>query len=123
MTTNTMTNRQKLIERLKAGVSEYLQEELEHFMDVDDREYEYDLADAFFDAESRAENLRNRKVITECRKIMIEMGAYIPMTQSDIESTAVSSGTAWCFKLNGIPYRLIWSYCGGEKFWDMEAKV
>ena len=77
--------------------------EIEHQMSVD-RDYPYDEVCAVLDTEDRAETNDNRKLENQCRKMLVAIGFYRPMSQEEIDNTFVSSGTRWHFKMNGIAF-------------------
>jgi hypothetical protein len=109
-----MTNRQKLIDRLKGDIPKGIKEELEYHMNLDDRDYEYDLADAFFDIYDKAECNDDKMVVNACRKILIEVGRYRVMTQKEINNTLIigrGSRKVWDFKLKGVPYTFDGANC------------
>lgn len=81
-----------------------LREEIEHFRDNVDREDDgipYDTISALWDAESFAEEYRDRRILTACRRVFIALGCYRVMTAEEIAETWVSRGTPWSFALDG----------------------
>lgn len=101
-----MTNRQSTIERLKANISQYLREEIEHKLNIDREESDevYDTCDALLEIYDMAECNSELKLIKECRLILIDLGFYRIMPQSEIDNTTVSRGTVWDFKIKGTAY-------------------
>lgn len=71
-----MKNRKRLVEILKAGVSDKLQSELDYFLE-EEREYAYDLADALNDADNFTCENGERALQKEIRGILIEAGCYV----------------------------------------------
>jgi len=64
------------------------------------------LEDAFEDTSEKADTIPEWKALrTPCRKVEIALGRYVPMSQSEIGRTQVTSGTKWAFKLGGVAYR------------------
>ena len=105
-----MTNREKLRARLQQGVSRDLQNELNHWMEIDrdppeEGEQPYDVADAFLDVENLSDTEKAYvEYRAECRRILIDVGYYRIMPQKEIDDTIVTSGTKWAFKLKGVAY-------------------
>ncbi len=66
---------------------------------------------AFVDAFVQAEDLNDRPLVIACRKALIEVGWYVPMTEWDLKNSKTTRGTVWEFKLNGVPY---WNKTGGD---------
>ena len=95
--------RLEIICKINAQASGFLREEIDHQMTVE-REYEYDELDALFDTEDNAEGWGKRNLLTACRRLLIEIGFYRVMPQSEIANTWVSGGTKWDFRLDGQPY-------------------
>jgi hypothetical protein len=104
-------NRQRLIQRLQAGIPTELVEEMAYYMDIDHSDWAveegqpYDLADAFSDVMDIAESNMDRRMTNIIRRILIDVGYYIPMTEEEVAGTATMGGTQkWDFKMGGIPY-------------------
>lgn len=96
-------NRSEIIEKINAQASGFLREEIDHQMTVE-RDYEYDELDALFDTEDNAEGWKKRGLLRQCRMLLIEIGFYRIMPQSEIDNTWVSGGTKWDFRLDGEAY-------------------
>ena len=111
-----MTNRARLIARLTTqSIPSKLKMELEHYMNVDrdtpePGEAPFDMADAFFDAMEFGENNQDTALEKMCKLILIELGYYVPMSQTEIDNTYVTRGKAWNFKLKGVPYKGVTSF-------------
>lgn len=103
-------DRREIIEKIKSIDNSHFQSEMEHFLNVDDREYKYDELTALFDLEDSIKyhwdkNPKNKSLLDLVRTIMIEIGYYRKMTIDEISSTFCSNGRSpWDFKLNTIPY-------------------
>jgi hypothetical protein len=104
-----MKNRQKVIEILKAGVSDKLQQELNYFLEVD-REYDYDLADALTDAEDFVYESGERGLRQEIRKVLIEAGCYV---LAPVNTVAIGKDDRFCYK--GDKYNF--PHGGGMEWW------
>lgn len=73
---NAMTNRERLIQRLESA-SENMKSELDYYMTCENRDYDYDLADAFTDLHSIIEEQyqkSERKLWSEIKQIWIDIG-------------------------------------------------
>lgn len=93
-----------------------LQSEIQHYMDIEDREYDYDPVCALLDIEEAhqqvladgiAEPYRRqyRRTLAAARRVLIGIGFYRIMTQDEIDSTVRSDNRVpWAFKLDGAPY-------------------
>lgn len=64
---------------------------------------------AFVDAFLQAEDLNDRPLLIAFRKALIEVGGYRAMSARDLQNTVVTRGTKWEFKLNGVPYKPVYS--------------
>lgn len=96
-------NRQQMNEAIRARGPGSFQEEINHFMLIEEREYDYDELCALFDTMNMEG--QERPVITVARTLLIEFGYYRPMPQEEIDNTYTSGGRVpWHFKLNGIRY-------------------
>lgn len=95
--------RKEIIELINAQANGFLREEIDYSMTLD-RDYIYDELDALFDTEDRAEDFKERGLLVSCRRLLIEIGFYRVMPESEINNTYVSSGTKWDFRLNGTAY-------------------
>lgn len=76
--------------------------EIEHYLGIEDREYNYDAVCALIDAEE-AEG-QSRTMVRKLRSMMIDIGYYRVMPQEEIENTFTSHGTPWVFKMDGVAY-------------------
>lgn len=101
-------DRPALIAAIKAVRDEEFLSEVDHFVNnVDDREYEYDEVSALFDISERAEEgeyANSRRLLTICRRLLIDAGYYYAMTPKQVANTYRSHGPAWDFKLDKTPY-------------------
>lgn len=103
-------DRRAIIEKIKSVDNAYLQAEINHLLDIDNREYKYDELTALFDLEDSLKynwdkTPQNRALLKLIRTIMIDMGYYRPMTGDEISSTFCSNGRVpWDFKLKTVAY-------------------
>jgi hypothetical protein len=100
--------RATLLDAARAEKGTGLASEIEHFMNVDDREYAYDEVSALFDAMSLAEQNRgpgSRAVIDRARALLIDAGFYRVMPDDEAANTFRSNGGApEDFRLKGVRY-------------------
>lgn len=96
-------NRSEMIAIIKASTNKEFLGEIEHFMGIEERDYDYDEVSALFDA-MNLENQSN-SVVRTCRNVLIEFGFFRVMPDEEIENTYVSNGRVpWNFKLKGVAY-------------------
>lgn len=106
------TNKDKLL----AIIHNYpfVMEEVNYFLGVYDDQEDYDIFDAFSDAEELAEEYASvsadKKTWNEFKEIFIKIGYCIPV---DISKVYVSSGKKYWFKYKGIAYDCV---SGWEQF-------
>lgn len=110
MSTTTMTtNRDRLNQYLAStAISKDLAEEIDYLVNDVERDYEYDASEALRDFQDRLEaNAETRlAVYKEMRAILIELGFYRVMSDTEIKTTMVSRGTVWSFKSNKQAYKI-----------------
>ncbi len=105
-----MIERQDIIAAIEAHPSTELQSEVDYHLnsvdreDDDDGEGVYDKVSALFDVYERAEQYSNRKLVSACRDILIEVGFYRVMSPEEIANTFFSHGPVWSFKRSGVAY-------------------
>lgn len=95
--------RKEMIAAINAQAKGFVREEIDFQLSLD-RDYDYDELDALFDTEDRAEDFKERGLLTDCRRLLIEVGFYRVMSEDEILNTVVSSGTRWDFKMGGVAY-------------------
>ena len=94
-------HRQKLTDRLNAGVSKDLKSEIEYFMNKQHKN-NYDIINAFEDAVNFMENNNeDSKLTAEVKLIYIEIGLC---EEVDISRVMVTSGRKYWYKLKGKHY-------------------
>ena len=104
--------RSEIIKLINEKVTGKLREAIRFYtyergQDVDHDETDedtYDELDALFDTVDLAEGWKARNLLIQCRKMLIDVGYYRVMPDSQIARTWVSSGTRWHFKMSGVAY-------------------
>lgn len=109
----TFNERNELTKAALAKVNHaMLNEEVEHFLSVDDDEQRpHDYYDAVTQAYELAEYHSERSLMTACRRVLIELGYYEPTTKEELAkwscwsgSTGRSSKMQPDFTLKGVLY-------------------
>ena len=102
-----MMNRTDMITLIEQVGTPELWSEIRYHCDDIEREEDgvtFDELSAIFDVEERAEEWKNRGLLTACRRTLIAIGFYRVMTDHEVANTITTSGTVWAFKLDGVPY-------------------
>jgi hypothetical protein len=100
-----MTNRERLIAALASAPLSVAEEIGYRVQDVEHEEA-YDAADALVDLSDLADASDEWKEYrAPCRRLLIAAGYYQPMSERDINSTFVTRGKPWEFKMGGVAYR------------------
>ena len=103
----TMTEKE-IIKTIKKHSTQKLWSEIIDFHEksINEKwEEPYSIKDSFDYMDDLSYEPGYKHLQTPCRKVNIALGVYVPMTQEQIESTFVSHGKKWDFKLGGLAYR------------------
>lgn len=104
--TTAHDNRDRLTARL-ATASKNMRDELSYLVNDVEHEGDYDIVDAFIDIEALAEDEETPFLRAECRRILIDVGLYVPMTSEEIRNTVTTQRHPWFFKRKGIAYQCV----------------
>lgn len=100
----------ELNEKIQKLLNQYasiaLEEEIEYHLGIDREDGELDLYSILNDIEAAEQDNGSRQFERALRRIFIGLDVYRAMTFDDIQRTTTLGGRkAWCFKLDGKPYR------------------
>jgi len=94
-----------------------LREEINWKLDVD-RDYEYDLVDAFLEVVSDLDDGvgHSRTVLRQAREVLIEIGICRSVTEEELSRIFITKGKPYDFRLKGTKY-----VCKNYDKWEKEV--
>lgn len=98
-------NKHILAAAISSSSHKLLRQEIHDLIDGIDT---WDDIDAFLHIQDLSETEDGWKAFKiPCRKVLIDAGFYVPMTQEEIDSCWVSGGTVWDFKMQHVAYQCV----------------